>query len=325
MATKLLFLTQELTTALIGYTVTQLLLDSFHRSKSMKPCAFIWILKPPILGDIQFYWSSLGGGLASLMAVFFDTPATVFDEAPFQLTALNSIILSALELSLLAGGYTDLDFATYNLSLGVLFPFRESNVNHIYLEGEILAPIRFAFPTISASDTNISMGDSNLSALNRHSMALMTAMQVNEDFATLIRELPNFGTYLTDSNWFGNDSRSSAPDLLKMLLNEQYNQGINNGKLAQFIAEINALRGNDGVAQNNVLIQDALMATVMNYYSNKALSAANNLFTLIGNSLNFKYSDIGTEKHCSFPSFRLGNVVLQALACFIWLEARASN
>ncbi len=170
----------------------------------------------------SFTGHSLGGGLASLMAVFFDKPATVFDEAPFQLTALNPIILSALELSLLAGGYTDLEFATYNLSLGALFPSRESNVNHIYLEGEILAPVRFAFPTISASDTTISMGDSNLSALNRHSMVLLTAMQANEDFATLIRELPNFGTFLIDSNWFGNDSRSSAPDLLRTLLNGQY-------------------------------------------------------------------------------------------------------
>ena len=38
---------------------------------------------------ITFTGHSLGGGLASLMAVFFDLPAHVFDEAPFELTARN--------------------------------------------------------------------------------------------------------------------------------------------------------------------------------------------------------------------------------------------
>ena len=37
--------------------------------------------------NIVFTGHSLGGGLASLMAVFFNRPAATFDEAPFRLAA----------------------------------------------------------------------------------------------------------------------------------------------------------------------------------------------------------------------------------------------
>lgn len=37
--------------------------------------------------NIVFTGHSLGGGLASLMAVFFNRPAATFDEAPFKLAA----------------------------------------------------------------------------------------------------------------------------------------------------------------------------------------------------------------------------------------------
>lgn len=39
--------------------------------------------------DIQFTGHSSGGGLASIMAVFFDRPAYVFAPAPFQFSATN--------------------------------------------------------------------------------------------------------------------------------------------------------------------------------------------------------------------------------------------
>lgn len=101
--------------------------------------------------SISFTGHSLGGGLASLMAVFFNKPAVVFDEAPFQMTAIDPLIVSALEVSLLAAGYTDLDFALYSASFATLFPFLENNVNHIYLDGEILAIGRAGIPTIAGN------------------------------------------------------------------------------------------------------------------------------------------------------------------------------
>ncbi len=145
--------------------------------------------------NISFTGHSLGGGLASLMAVFFDKPAMVFDEAPFELSARNPLILSSLEASLLLTGYADLDFALYNASFGLLFPQRESNVGHTYLEGEILGNLRAGLPTISSGDTIVPMGSSNLDSLNRHSMILLAGMLGNSEFASLVRQLPNLATY----------------------------------------------------------------------------------------------------------------------------------
>jgi len=176
----------------------------------------------PDATSFSFTGHSLGGGLASLMAVFFDKQATVFDEAPFQLTAIDPLILSALEVSLLATGYTDLDFALYNASFATLFPFRENNVNHVYLDGEILAPVRFLYPTIAGTDAPLSMGDSTLSALDKHAMTLLTAMKGNAEFATLVQQLPSFATYLLDPEWFGVTDRRipGKIDLLSTLLKE---------------------------------------------------------------------------------------------------------
>jgi hypothetical protein len=43
---------------------------------------------------ISFSGHSLGGGLASLMAVYFDRPATVFAPAPFELSATRAPLIN---------------------------------------------------------------------------------------------------------------------------------------------------------------------------------------------------------------------------------------
>jgi len=57
--------------------------------------------------NITFTGHSLGGGLASLMAVFLDKQAMVFDEAPFQPAALSATVLTALAANIAANGYND--------------------------------------------------------------------------------------------------------------------------------------------------------------------------------------------------------------------------
>jgi Ca2+-binding RTX toxin-like protein len=245
---------------------------------------------------ISFTGHSLGGGLASLMAVFFDKQATVFDEAPFQLTAMNPGIVDLLFAGITAAGYTDADFSDYAASFSTLFFSRENNVNNVYLDGEILDSLRNPLTRISGTDSSIPMGDSTLSALNRHAMTLLTAMQGNDDFAALVRQLPNFATYLLDADWFGVTDRRKPDetDLLSTLINEQY--GLLNGKLDRFVSEASVLLGSDGIVQSNLAIRDALLATVMNYYYNKVGINADLLLTVADNALSFKYSDIGDEK-----------------------------
>jgi len=49
---------------------------------------------------ITFTGHSLGGGLASLMAVFFNKPATIFDPAPFQPSAISLSVLASVQTTL---------------------------------------------------------------------------------------------------------------------------------------------------------------------------------------------------------------------------------
>ncbi|MGO9446883.1 MAG: lipase family protein, partial [Thiobacillaceae bacterium] len=57
---------------------------------------------------ISFTGHSLGGGLASLMAVFFNLPAVTFDQAPFANSATVAIA-TTLRTSLSILGYSDSD------------------------------------------------------------------------------------------------------------------------------------------------------------------------------------------------------------------------
>lgn len=248
---------------------------------------------------------SLGGGLASLMSVFFDKQAVVFDEAPFQYSAINPLLLTSLEASLLLTGYTDMDFALYNASFGTMFPFREGNVSHIYLDGEILGTGRAIAPAIAGAESAVSMGASTLGAGQRHTMTLLTAMLGNTQFASAVQQLPNLATYLLDSAWFGVTDRRTPDtiDLMSTLLRWQYGaDGVTaDGRLDRFAADMQQLVGTVGTAQANSSMRDALMTASMEYFHAKAATTADKLFAVEGNGLHFKYSDIGATSYKSLP------------------------
>nr|WP_319566450.1 hypothetical protein [uncultured Rhodoferax sp.] len=101
----------------------------------------------PGVSNISFTGHSMGGGLASLMAVYFDKPAVVFDQAPFQKSADSSTVVSALKNALTAAGYTlPSTFSSY-IALdptGALIPSptrqaRDEQVTQIYTKGEALS------------------------------------------------------------------------------------------------------------------------------------------------------------------------------------------
>ena len=248
------------------------------------------------------------------MAVFFNKQATVFDEAPFQLSAIGPItpvLLTSLQASLLLTGYTDLDFALYNASWGTLFPLREGNVNHLYLEGEALAAYRSVATNIAGTEASVPMGSSTLGARDRHTMTLLAAMKGNAAFASMVQQLPNLATFLLDPAWFGVKDRRTPgkTDLLSNLLQWQYGaEGVTaDGRLDRFAADMQQLLGTAGVAQTNAAVRDALMAASMEYFHTKAATTANKLFTAEGNGIHFKYSDIGAASYLSLP--RLASAV----------------
>ena len=176
----------------------------------------------PEATNITFTGHSLGGGLASLMAVYFDKQATVFDEAPFQLAALNPLVTDAVGAYMISKGYLDSAFSDYLLSASLVALVRESNVTNYYVEGEALNYPRFSFDTLVGSEFVFSMGNSTASAVERHSMALMTAMQYSNAFRDDVKKLPGLVTALLDDNLFATDARDETKnDLLRNLLRHQ--------------------------------------------------------------------------------------------------------
>ena len=102
--------------------------------------------------SISFTGHSLGGGLASLMAVWFDRPATVFDEAFFSKSADSDFVLSVLKNHLTSQGYTlpnalatyqtDTSLSSYATNSWAPSPTRlarQAQVHNVSIKGEVLS------------------------------------------------------------------------------------------------------------------------------------------------------------------------------------------
>ena len=118
--------------------------------------------------NITFTGHSLGGGLASVMAVWYNRPAVVFDEAPFELTAISPVQLGLVRAFLLAKGYFNnaMDNAISD------FPSRQQQVDHHFLEGEFLASLRTNATAVAGSNTRVDINGSDAGAIQLHSQAL---------------------------------------------------------------------------------------------------------------------------------------------------------
>ncbi len=183
--------------------------------------------------NISFTGHSLGAGLASMMAVFFDRPATVFDAAPFELGARNLVTLGVYQLELARRGYSDAAFNAYTSSINFSdFDRRQTQVIGHSLQGEILEALRYPNTVILGSETVHSvgaqtiLGTSNTAELtaarvNLHSITLLTAMMMSPTFAEAVRNLPNALDVFFDERLYARDpQRSVTPNLLDHLLRQ---------------------------------------------------------------------------------------------------------
>ena len=166
-------------TGLLGIGSTQLLDAAlfYQAVKTANPNA-----------NITFTGHSLGGGLASLMSVYFDKPATTFAEAPFLLTAVNPVVTGLLGASLALNEIIDSDFAGFAanpLAIGL----RSSNVHGYYVSGEILNYLRNPLTAICGQDSAITVGGVSLlpgsavsNAITLHSMNLTASLLIRRPF-----------------------------------------------------------------------------------------------------------------------------------------------
>jgi hypothetical protein len=248
--------------------------------------------------NITFTGHSLGGGLASLMAVLFDKQATVFDEAPFQLAAVNPTLLPSYIAAMIAAGQWDSALALYVASVGLLAMEREANVTQYYVDGEVLSAIRFSPDTLVGIDVPISLGSSIAGPIERHSMALMTALWESRDFLAVAQELPELISMMLDTSLFAaGTTDANKDDLLRMLLRHQF--GIDGAispdqMLTRIANDLSAISHSGGLSMTNSGLTKVLIAFAMQmYYENEAATDPNKkLFTKITGGLNFDLADV---------------------------------
>ena len=192
--------------------------------------------------NITFTGHSLGGGLASMMAVFFDKPATVFDHAPFELGARNLVTLGIYQAALTAAGFSDPAFVAYWAAAPTVFHAREAQVRGIYLKGEALEPTRGLIDITGVSLPAIDPGAPiGATAVNLHSMTLLASMMASTPFANVVRAQSGLIAMMFDASLYGRDARRNEADLLSLLYSNQV-RGTGAPLLDRFAADVQQLQ-----------------------------------------------------------------------------------
>lgn len=156
-----------------------------------------------LTSNIAFTGHSLGGGLASIMAVWFNRPAYVYAPAPFQrsadgnqlvdyydavdgqITTISADQIRVLPLVkaelLLKTGVIDPALASYNPSSDFLT--RERNVQAWAVDGELLRKTLFALNWIEGANATLLFNNpsNSLNFIKKHSIELHAAALIREN------------------------------------------------------------------------------------------------------------------------------------------------
>jgi len=179
---------------------------------------------------ISFTGHSLGGGLASLMAVFFGETAVTFDQAPFR-NAASEAMRDYLVSALTRQGFSATELAPLSGYSDGAYAQRSSTVTNINVQGEILssAPATI-FDRIGTTTENIANSASGVSGFDLHAQALLTAFLQSQQTAAGGQTLSEVTFKLTDllammfdSNLFANetDPNTNKRNLLDHLVRHE--------------------------------------------------------------------------------------------------------
>jgi RTX calcium-binding nonapeptide repeat (4 copies) len=260
--------------------------------------------------NISFTGHSLGGGLASNMAVWFGRPATTFAEAPFEISAVNptAIVAAAATLTLQAGVTASAAALAEITNLSALattpgtFVSRESAVTNISNKGEMLEYLRALLPTVVGADTAIDIGSQTVTnALALHSMNLHAAFLFDDRLRALVKSTPKLIDSLLDKTLFAFDPNSTQKDLITLLVNDHIRTGFaSNSALTRFVTDIDKLKGDTGAATNEVM-RKALNAVVMEYHYNADPATSTPFLKAESGAVHFDLSRITTDTLKSLP------------------------
>ena len=252
-------------------------------------------------GKISLTGHSLGAGIASVISVWFNRPATVFADAPFEPSATSMKVLKSVSSVLLAKGMVDPEFAAYVAAQDVLlggnavFTARESAVTNYYNQGEFLNYLRFSLNTVYGTTNAIDIGDQPISrALALHSMNLHAAFLYDDRLRQLAKSIPEIVPALIDTGIHASDPNSATKDLITTLVNDQIHQGFGKSSaLTRFTSDLLKLDGTTGTLAIPA-VRTALIAAAMDYYYFKDPADTTSFFTVSGGAVTFNLSDIGT-------------------------------
>ena len=237
--------------------------------------------------NITLSGHSLGGGLASVMAVWFDRPAIVFDEGPFEATALNPLVMTAVAASLVVtGNAVPSEFLSYIAGYLVMYGPREAQVTNHYLQGEVLATLRAAWPTVLGNDNRIDINGVDASSTQLHSMSLLVAAKMSESFRLATYASSSVIPLMLSEHLYGLNTATSADRnfLIDLIRSEQTTPA--NGKLTHFSNDMfklgASLEGLNQAAQNAIIAQG-----IEWYYWQSNNYGGQEFFTQSGNLLQY--------------------------------------
>lgn len=231
--------------------------------------------------NISFTGHSLGGGLASLMAVWFDRPAFVFAPAPFQASAdkrqPNNNWLGFLAEAALGtvrhklGENIDPAFKAYDPEL--MFESREQNVQSWVVKGEVLEAYLGFVESIEKGRKHLfgKIGDV-IGKVDKHSIDLHAAALMTPDFEQQMNNLPVALEMVFDKRLYNHEITGDQQNfLVKLIRNEagiRANDGSllqsPNGMLSQFTADMGKL--GDAAEHLSESAQKAIIAQGIQWY-----------------------------------------------------------
>ena len=237
---------------------------------------------PNLSDSISFTGHSLGGGIASVMAVWFDRPAYVFAAAPFQAAAdatqatlladIFSLNRALPNVRFQLGSTADAALLSYNPTTD--FATREANVKAYAIKGELLEDSLGMFSWIEGSTNSLFTNTAiTLSAGDKHSIDLHVAALLSDKFQTEAGKLPTALERLMDKNLYGGDVLGNQQVIItKFVRNEvgvSNDSGTQvllapNGMLTHFANDLGKLGTN--ITGLNKAAQDALIAQGIEWY-----------------------------------------------------------
>lgn len=271
------------------------------------------------LENISFTGHSLGGGLASLMAIYFDKRATIFAPAPFQLSATTLDTFEFYYDEITGDGLSDPAFTEYFDSHGALYSTRQAKVEAHTIEGEVLVAEAGRFTTIvdPGKDHFYQTAGSD-DYVDLHSMLLHAAIirsrQSGGQFEQAMRtvksatgELTLIPTLFDDSFYYTEAQFSDKPDFMHRLMQQEwgYTGDAVNSPIERFGRDLLQLAPTGAGLAQTTDVQKALVVAAMEYRYFKDTASATQLFTSTGNAIHFKYSDIGASSYKSLPLLAL--------------------